>query len=64
MRSQLVTAARMDLEFPMFLGVYDDYVSAQQAVDFSANLGITVQNLAIVGTELRSVERVTGRLTG
>jgi len=47
----------------MSLGVYDDYALAQQAVDYLADQGFPVQNVAIVGTELKSVERVTGRLT-
>lgn len=62
-RSQLTTAAGMELEFPLPLGVYENYASAQHAVDYLADQGFAVQNLEIVGTELRSVERVTGRLT-
>jgi hypothetical protein len=62
-RSQMFTAARMDLEFPMSLGVYERYADAQHAVDYLAGQSFPVQNLEIVGTELRSVERVTGRLT-
>jgi hypothetical protein len=61
--SQLSTAARMELEYPMSVGVYERYLMAQQAVDYLADQGFPVQNLEIVGTELRSVERVTGRLT-
>ncbi|MGI8881206.1 MAG: general stress protein [Jatrophihabitans sp.] len=62
-RSQMFTAARMELEYPMSLGVYERYVTAQHAVDHLADQGFPVQNLEIVGTELRSIERVTGRLT-
>lgn len=62
-RSQMFTAARMELDYPMSLGVFDRYVNAQQAVDYLADQGFPVQNLEIVGTELRSIERVTGRLT-
>jgi hypothetical protein len=61
--SQLSTAARMELEYPLSLGVYEQYVGAQQAVDYLADQGFPVQNVEIVGTELRSIERVTGRLT-
>ena len=61
--SQPSTGARMDLQFPMSLGVYERYAGAQQAVDYLADQGFAVQNLEVVGTELRSVERVTGRLT-
>jgi len=59
-RSQLFTAARMELEYPTSLGVYEHYVKAQQAVDYLSDQDFPVQNLEIVGTELRSVERVTG----
>ncbi|PZS28054.1 MAG: hypothetical protein DLM58_17750 [Pseudonocardiales bacterium] len=62
-QSQMFTAARMELEYPMSLGVYEHYLKAQQAVDYLADQGFPVQNLEIVGTELRSIERVTGRLT-
>jgi Heat induced stress protein YflT domain len=54
---------RLELEYPMSLGVFERYVKAQQAVDYLADQGFPVENLEIVGTELRSVERVTGRLT-
>ena len=42
---------------------YDDYVSAQRAVDFLSDNGFPVEKSAIVGTELRMVENVLGRLT-
>lgn len=51
------------LEYPQSVGVYDTYAAAQQAVDFLADSHFPVQNLCIVGTELRSVERVLGRRT-
>ncbi len=54
---------RMELDYPMPLGVYDRYVEAQHAVDYLSDQEFPVQNLEIVGTELRSIERVTGRLT-
>ena len=47
----------------MSLGVYDGYTQAQQVVDYLADHEFPVQNVEIVGTELKSVERVTGRLT-
>jgi hypothetical protein len=62
-RSQMVTDAGMELEYPMSLDVYEHYIKAQHAVDYLADQGFPVQNLEIVGTELRSIERVTGRLT-
>ena len=62
-RSHILTAARLELEYPMSLGVYDQYVNAQHVVEYLSDREFPVQNLEIVGTELRSVERVTGRLT-
>jgi heat induced stress protein YflT len=51
------------LEYPQSLGVYDKYAEAQKAVDFLSDNQFPVENCLIVGTELRQVERVTGRLT-
>ena len=51
------------LEYPQSLGVYDKYADAQKAVDYLSDNEFPVQNCLIVGTELRQVERVTGRLT-
>jgi hypothetical protein len=53
----------LDLEYPKSLGLYDTYEAAQRVVDYLSDNDFAVQNLAIVGTELKSVERVTGRLT-
>jgi hypothetical protein len=47
----------------MSLAVYEAYAQAQHAVDYLANHAFPIQNIAIVGTELKSVERVTGRST-
>lgn len=51
------------LEYPQSVGVYDSYADAQKAVDQLADSDFPVKNLAIVGTDLRLVERVTGRRT-
>ena len=51
------------LEFPQSLGVYDDYATAQKVVDHLSDREFPVQNLLVVGTDLKQVERVTGRLT-
>ncbi len=51
------------LEFPQSLATFDEYDAAQQAVDSLSDAGFPVQNLLIVGTDLKQVERVTGRLT-
>jgi hypothetical protein len=53
----------LTLEFPQSLGVYDQYADAQKAVDFLSDHEFPVENCMIVGTELKQLERVTGRLT-
>jgi hypothetical protein len=53
----------LKLEFPQSLAVYDDYAAAQKAVDFLSDKEFPVQNCMIVGTDLKRVERITGRLT-
>jgi len=45
------------------VGTYDSYTQAQAAVDHLSDQRFPVENLAIVGTDLRQVERVTGRMT-
>ncbi|TXL61990.1 general stress protein [Aeromicrobium terrae] len=52
-----------ELQYPQSLGVFDDYAAAQKAVDFLSDEHFPVQNCLIVGTDLKQVERVTGRLT-
>jgi hypothetical protein len=52
-----------ELQFPQSVGIYSSYADAQKAVDYLADEKFEVQNLAIVGTELKSVERVLGRRT-
>jgi hypothetical protein len=47
----------------MTVGTYDTYEQAQRAVDFLSDNKFPVENVTIVGNELRLVERVTGRLT-
>ena len=42
---------------------FDDYESAQRAVDRLSDDGFPVESLDVVGSDLRLVERVTGRLT-
>ena len=51
------------LEYPMSLGTYEKYDDAQKAVDYLSDNQFAVENCMIVGTDLRQVERVTGRLT-
>jgi signal transduction histidine kinase len=47
----------------MSLGRYDTYEKAQKAVDYLSDHEFPVQNVLIVGTDLKQLERVTGRLT-
>ena len=47
----------------MSLGRYDTYEAAQKAVDYLSDHEFPVQNVLIVGTDLKQLERVTGRLT-
>ncbi|GAA1973352.1 hypothetical protein GCM10009718_06590 [Isoptericola halotolerans] len=45
------------------IAAYDSYLEAQKAVDYLSDEKFAVQHVTIVGTDLRMVERVTGRLT-
>lgn len=54
-------SSMFELQFPQSVGIYNSYAEAQKAVDYLADEKFEVQNLAIVGTELKSVERVLGR---
>jgi hypothetical protein len=60
---QAIPRPGLDLEYPKSLGIYERYEQAQRVVDYLSDNDFAVRNLAIVGTELKSVERVTGRLT-
>lgn len=55
--------AVLKLDFPQSLAVYDDYAAAQRAVDFLSDKEFPVENCMIVGTDLKQLERITGRLT-
>lgn len=59
----LKTGSPLSLEFPQSLAVYDDYAAAQKSVDFLSDQEFPVEHLMIVGTDLKRIERVTGRLT-
>ena len=45
------------------VGSYDTYEQAQAAVDYLSDDKFPVENVTIIGTDLRMVETVTGRLT-
>ncbi len=55
--------AALSLDYPMSLGVHDSYEEAQEAVDYLSDHEFPVQDVLIVGTDLKQLERVTGRLT-
>jgi len=55
--------ATLSLEYPMSLGVFEQYVDAQKAVDTLSDNQFPVENCLIVGTDLKQMERVTARLT-
>jgi hypothetical protein len=45
------------------IGTYPTYEKAQEAVDYLSDNHFPVENVTIVGTDLRLIEQVTGRLT-
>lgn len=45
------------------LGTYDTYLEAQSVVDRLSKADFEVSKLSIVGNDLKTVERVTGKLT-
>jgi hypothetical protein len=45
------------------IGTYDAYADAQRAVDFLSDEKFPVEHVSIVGSDLKMVENVTGRLT-
>jgi hypothetical protein len=53
----------LKLEFPQSLATYDDYAAAQKTVDYLSDNKFPVEQLMIVGTDLKRIERITGRLT-
>ena len=55
--------AALSLQYPMSLGVHDSYEDAQKAVDYLSDHDFPVQDVLIVGTDLKQLDRVTGRLT-
>ena len=58
-----IPTSALTLDYPFSLGVFERYEQAQKAVDFLSDHEFPVQNCLIVGTDLKQVERVTGRLT-
>ena len=58
-----VSSSAFRLEYPQHLAEFATYEEAQAAVDYLADQKFAVQNLLIVGTNLKLIERVTGRRT-
>jgi hypothetical protein len=52
-----------DIPRGQVIATYDTYIEAQRAVDFLSDEQFAVENVSIVGSDLKMVERVTGRLT-
>lgn len=52
-----------DIPRGQVLGTYDTYAEAQRAVDFLSDEEFPVEHVSILGSDLRMVENVTGRLT-
>ena len=45
------------------VGSYDSYERAQAAVDYLSDEKFAVENVTIIGSDLRMIEKVTGRMT-
>ena len=45
------------------IAAYDSYRDAERAVDYLSDNGFPVDRVAIIGSDLRLVEQVTGRMT-
>jgi hypothetical protein len=52
-----------DIPRGQVVATYDTYVEAQRAVDFLSDEQFPVQHVSIVGSDLKMVENVLGRLT-
>lgn len=68
MSGQNPFGARRGLAFPALprgevIATFDSYAEAQQAIDLLAHADFPVARSSIIGNELKTVERVTGRLS-
>ena len=52
-----------DIPRGQVVGSFDTYVEAQRAVDYLSDQQFPVQHVSIVGSDLKMVENVLGRLT-
>jgi hypothetical protein len=57
------SATGPSVQEPTSLGSYASYAEAQRVVDQLADLSFEVEQTQIIGSNLRMVEQVTGRLT-
>lgn len=55
--------ANVDVPQRVLLASFPDYAGAQETVDRLSDKGFPVENVSIVGWDLRLEERVTGRMT-
>jgi hypothetical protein len=62
-RGMSAHAQYSDIPRGQVVGSYDTYAEAQRAVDYLSDKGFPVQHVSIVGSDLRMVENVLGRLT-
>jgi hypothetical protein len=53
----------LPLDYPQSLGTYETRAQARRAVEFLARRGFAVENVAIVGTDLKHIERTSIGLT-
>jgi hypothetical protein len=53
----------LPLDYPQRLGTYETRAEAQRAVDYLARRGFRIENVAVVGTDLTHVERMTRGVT-
>ncbi|MDO4411550.1 general stress protein [Cutibacterium sp.] len=56
-------SSMLNLDYPQSVVVVDDYETAQKIVDTLSDKEFPVENLCIVGTDLKTMERVIGRRT-
>lgn len=63
MTQQPMNSQLMQLNYPQHVAEFTTYEEAQAAVDYLADNRFPVENLLIVGTNLKLLERVTGRRT-
>ena len=61
MTQQPMNSQLMQLNYPQHVAEFTTYEEAQAAVDYLADNRFPVENLLIVGTNLKLLERVTGR---